>query len=148
MMYSVFRSLCGCCVTYWTSTKRASPAREASALTMRPRSPAARNAFKNQISSLVISVIIERPDLRPSNVFCFQTTAPALVGRRRTPIFQLTFSKLTLPKSKPAGIRRNHLLLPEAIPQALVPLPCPAQPPIALGCSPSPWPLRRQYRQP
>jgi gamma-glutamyl:cysteine ligase YbdK (ATP-grasp superfamily) len=35
------------------------PAREAGALTMRPRSPAARSAFRNQISSLVKSKVIE-----------------------------------------------------------------------------------------
>ena len=58
MTYNVFRSLCGCFITYCTSAKRASPALEATALTMRPRSPAARNAFKNQISSLVKSTVI------------------------------------------------------------------------------------------
>ena len=61
MMYNVLRSLCSCFVTYCTSTKRASPALEASALMMRPRSPAARNAFKNQISSLVKSMVFHDP---------------------------------------------------------------------------------------
>jgi len=61
MTYNVFRSLCGCFITYCASTKRASPAVEANALTMRPRSPAARNAFKNQISSLVKSMVIHDP---------------------------------------------------------------------------------------
>src|SRR6516164_6895576 len=63
MTYNVFRSLCGCFVTYCTSTKRTSPVLEANALTMRPRSPAARNAFKNQ--NLVSGQIDghSRPDL-------------------------------------------------------------------------------------
>jgi hypothetical protein len=57
-MYSVFRSLCGCFATYCTSTRRVSPVREASALTRRPRSPAVRNALRNQISSLVKKMVI------------------------------------------------------------------------------------------
>src|SRR5215469_11241691 len=58
MMYSVFRSLCRCFITYCASTRRMSPTIEAAALTMRPRSPAARNALRNQISSLVKSMVI------------------------------------------------------------------------------------------
>ena len=53
--------------------KRASPAREARVLTMRPRSPAARNAFRNQISSLVKSMVIkrfERERQKKSNGLC------------------------------------------------------------------------------
>jgi len=55
MMYNERCSLCGSSVTYCSSTKRASPARDSDELTVRPRSPAARNAFRNQISSLVKS---------------------------------------------------------------------------------------------
>jgi hypothetical protein len=61
MTYNVFRSLGGYFVAYCTSTKRASPALEANALTMRPRCPAARSAFKHQISSLLKSMIIHDP---------------------------------------------------------------------------------------
>jgi hypothetical protein len=55
MMYNERCSLCGSSVTYCSSTKRASLARDSGELTVRPRSPAARNAFRNQISSLVKS---------------------------------------------------------------------------------------------
>jgi len=55
MMYNERCSLCGSSVTYCSSTKRASPARDSGELTLGPRSPAARNAFRNQISSLVKS---------------------------------------------------------------------------------------------
>ena len=55
MMYNERCSLCGSSVTYCSNTKRASPARDSDELTVRPRSPAARNAFRNQISSLVKS---------------------------------------------------------------------------------------------
>jgi hypothetical protein len=61
MMYNERCSLCGSSVTYCSSTKRASPARDSDELTVRPRSPAARNAFRNQISSLVKS----KPTLAP-----------------------------------------------------------------------------------
>ena len=40
IMYSVFRSLCRCFITYCASTRRMSPTIEAAALTIRPRSPA------------------------------------------------------------------------------------------------------------
>ena len=53
MTYNERCSLCGSSVTYCSNTKRASPARDFDELTVRPRAPAARNAFRNQISSLV-----------------------------------------------------------------------------------------------
>ena len=53
MIYNERCSLCGSSVTYCSNTKRASAARDSDELTVRPRSPAAHNAFRNQISSLV-----------------------------------------------------------------------------------------------
>src|SRR5262249_32927284 len=61
MTYNVFRSLCGCFVTYCTSTKRTSPVLEANALTMRPPLPPPAMLSRTKISSLVKSMVIHDP---------------------------------------------------------------------------------------
>jgi hypothetical protein len=86
MMYNEQCLLCGSSVTYCSSTKRASPARDSGELTLRPRSPAARNAFRNQISSLVkskpaLAVPLRKPAATSTSGFNYAVFQPRQLYR-------------------------------------------------------------------